>query len=142
MGNSNNNSWVECISPIIGMFIGSTVGFIIFILLPDDANFVQEMGARFYAFLFSIIGWLISLLARGKCFYCGGLKDLNTTVRGKHNVLLLFLIAGMVFLPLLLFQNELAYFYGIAFILTGIILGEVGCNSPWCFFNGNWKNIE
>lgn len=136
---SSNRSWLICSSPLIGIFLGGLFGFVIYNFLPDNPQFVQEMGARFYSFLFSVTGWLLSLILQGKCIFCGGIDEITDRRRGRYQVIFLLIFACMSILPLLLLLSKsYALFYGISFLLILIILGEVGQDDPFSIFKGDW----
>lgn len=143
MINSDRNSWLICSSQLIGIFLGGLVGFIIYAFLPDDPQFVQEMGARFYAFLFSVTGWLFSLILQGKCIFCGGIDEITDDRKGRYYIFFISLIACLAILPLLLLMTKnYAMFYGVFFILILVILGEVGQDDPFSIIKGVWTHVS
>jgi len=139
MTESNKESLFTCSSQLIGIFLGGLFGFIMYGFLPENPEFALEMGARFYSFLFSVVGWLLSLVINGKCIFCGGVEAITDGRKVRYQILFILLLICIALLPLLLFMSKsYAWFYGVSFLLIVVILGEVGQDDPLYILKGYW----
>lgn len=123
-----NRPWLRCLAPVIGIFLGSLLGWITDALLHPVG--VASFAVRLFMIVFGIFGWAVATIVDGKQLHCGGTLKLDRETRQRyrlHGIIAFFLV---VLAPMLLFTQLWFLYFPCMFVLIVCFVSEVGWGSP------------
>src|SRR5258706_10654751 len=139
---SSTQIW-KCFGPLIGIFLGFMMGWVLYFISPDsslDQMTANDVAARTFSLLFSLYGWgLFIVIAQRKKLHCGGTQDLKD---GEDPRLGVFCAVSVFFLVVAALLVGSAHFtvYAVVFVLSlGSLAGEIGWGDPWHFIKAFWE---
>jgi hypothetical protein len=132
---STNSSW-SCFSPTLGIFAGIFLGWAIHFFLPEPANLMIDLAARFLDLIFALIGWAIGTALYGRQIHCGGSQPTNKAIRDRYYPLITFILVLLILAPILLVQGYIFLYFLDAAFLFAVICGEIKLGKPFWFLKG------
>ena len=138
MNQTEGNTARQCLAHLVGIFIGSMLGWALFFLSPDFASekiTASDIGARFYGLAFGLYGWGIAIvIGQNKSLFCGGTKEFKSEDRSRLSVFAVVSLALLIVGAASLVLGHYRTYSVIWVILMFGFLGEVGWANPLYFF--------
>src|SRR5436190_23708905 len=74
---------VNCLSPVIGIFVGSLFGwFLHFVIRQSDTT--ADVAVRIFMTMFAAFGWAVTTVINGKKLHCGGTERIDKETRQRY----------------------------------------------------------
>jgi ABC-type antimicrobial peptide transport system permease subunit len=123
------NRAIHCLAPVIGIFSGFAVGFVIHFFVPPSGT--MDFAVRLLTLFLGILGWAVSVVIDGKKLHCGGTQELDHSTRKKYRCQIPVVLAFLVLVPFLLLKENWWLYFLVMFFVLGSFVGEIG----W----GDWR---
>jgi hypothetical protein len=114
----------RCLAPVIGIFLGSLLGWIIDALVHPIG--FASFAVRLFMLIFGIFGWAVATVVAGKKLHCGGTQRIDTATRQKYGWQSALAVFFVILAPMLLMTHLWYFYFPVMFILFACFIGEVG----------------
>ncbi len=135
---------IKCLSPLIGIFAASVLGWAMYFLSPDFALSkvtALDIASRTYVFLFALYGWGIGVVVgQQKNLYCGGTEELKHDEGSRRTIFWVVSAVLLIISAYALAWGHHGLYYTFFMLLVFGFFGEVGWNDPLKAIKVIWQS--
>ena len=119
----------RCFIPVLGIFLGLLLGWILHFLV-DVADPSIDLLLRLNTFLFGVAGWAAATVMQGKKLHCGGTLPSDEIDTRRYAVLFLACLFFFILSVVLAVKGLPWLGYPVALVLVSLLIGEIGWGNP------------
>lgn len=135
MTNSDSHRLWKCFSPLLGIFSGSAIAWVLYFYSPHfdwTSLSPYDIASRSYTILFALYGWAVGItLGQGRRLHCGGTEERAQEDNAPLSALMLVLVALLVIGAITLSGQHYVSYTIVFMLATFALLGEVGWGDPF-----------
>jgi len=120
---------ISCLAPLIGIFVGFSVGWVFHFALPKSKE--VDVACRLYTLVFGAVGWAGAVVVRGKQVHCGGTRNSDAQAKNRYIIGFWVILPCLVLAALFLACSWFFWYYLLLAVLAAIVVGEAGWGSPF-----------
>ena len=122
-----------CLAPIIGIFIGFLLGWIVHYTMPTNHGQPDELidlASRLFVLMFSLFGWAAGLVAQQKKIYCAGSHPADDVSNLKNYLCIVGAAAILIVAAAFLRNGSMIPYFTMTASFLAIFWGEVKYETP------------